>query len=234
MPVPAPTKGPTIDGGGGGGGHCFPGYSTLMVKNRKTGTTSAKALVDVKVGDEVMSVNHKYEKLFAKVKKLPHSRSVGDFIEFNLSPTTEGSAVGGASEDINMAPNKEAHVKHATSLRTTEHHTFPKCGGAPAAQHLRHHKAGKHLEAALMVSAHELKPGGCLLTLDGERTIESVHRTPAKAGSLTYSVQLEGNTDLIAVEGVVTHARATYVASMAWTKSRLSHRSSRATLSNEV
>jgi hypothetical protein len=199
-----------------------------MVKNRKTGTTAAKALVDVKVGDEVMSVNHKREKRFAKVKKLPHSRSFGDFIEINLSPTT---TVEGVTADNNLAPNnnKKAQVKHAMSLRTTEHHTFPKCGGAPVPpQHLRHSKAGKsqHLEAALMMRAHELKPGGCLLTLDGEQTIESVHRTPAKSEDLTYSVQLEGTTDLIAVGGVVTHAQALHVPSMAWAKSGLASLSS--------
>jgi hypothetical protein len=181
-----------------------------MVKNRQTGTTAAKALVDVKVGDEVMSVNHKHEMRFAKVKKLPHSRSVGDFIEIILSPTTTVEGV----PTNNMAPNKEAQVKHAMSLRTTEHHTFPKCGGAPVpSQHLRHNKAGNNdVEAAMMLRAHELKPGDCLLTSDGEQTIESVNRTPAKAEDFTYSVQLEGSTDLVVVGGVVTHATASHAA----------------------
>mmetsp|Transcript_53179 Transcript_53179/g.91340 ORF Transcript_53179/g.91340 Transcript_53179/m.91340 type:complete len:345 (-) Transcript_53179:252-1286(-) len=200
-PAPSPTKSPTQDGGGSGG-HCFPGTERLLVQNAVTRDVVSTALVDVKVGDKVLTVDHHQKKQFATVKELPHSPSVGDFIEIHLAPsTTEGEA---PTEETPKKSEMSVMSSPFLGLRTTEHHTFPQCKSAKP--HLSHHLR-KHQSTEAMIQAHEIKEGDCLLTLDGERTVKSVKRRLATSEDVTYTVQLEGAHDLLVVGGVVTHAK---------------------------
>ena len=51
-----------------------------------------------------------------------------------------------------------------------------------------------------------LKPGDCLQTTDGHRLIASVGKLPLNASEETYTVVVGGDSELIVVGGVVTHA----------------------------
>ena len=51
-----------------------------------------------------------------------------------------------------------------------------------------------------------LKPGDCLQTTDGRRLIASVEKLPPSASKETYTVVVEGDSELIVVGGVVTRA----------------------------
>jgi len=62
-------------------------------------------------------------------------------------------------------------------------------------------KHGKELPA------HAIKAGQCLFTEHGKRIVESVTKVPHTEDDVTYTVQLEGVTDLLVLNGIVTHAK---------------------------
>jgi len=184
----------------------------LLVQNAATHTVVSTALVDVKVGDQVLTVDHHQKKQFATVKELPHSPSVGDFIKIQLASSTVVEEAPAPTEE-NPKKGEVSAMKTAMrttpippflSLRTTEHHTFPRCKSTKS--HPSHHLR-KHQSMDAVIQAHEIKEGDCLLTLDGERTVKSVERRLATPKDVTYTVQLEGTHDLLVVGGVVTHAK---------------------------
>ena len=73
-------------------------------------------------------------------------------------------------------------------LRATEFHTLASCDG----QH---------------VPANQLKLGGCLRTAHGPSAVVSITPTPATKDDMTYTILVEGETDLIYVGGILTHAK---------------------------
>ena len=73
-------------------------------------------------------------------------------------------------------------------LRATEFHTLASCDG----QH---------------VPANQLKLGDCLRTAHGPSAIVSITPTPATKDDMTYTILVEGETDLIYVGGILTHAK---------------------------
>lgn len=79
------------------------------------------------------------------------------------------------------------------SVAVTAFHTFPTC----------HHEKEKRK----MVIAKSLKPGDCLFTAGGEKSISHVRRKLAEPNDRTFTVQLEGNQDEILLNGVVTHTQ---------------------------
>ena len=79
----------------------------------------------------------------------------------------------------------------AHKLEATEYHTFPVCDSASD-----------------LVPANKLSVGQCVHTIHGPAKISSITRVPATIDDTTYSIVLEGETDLIAVGGVFTHTRA--------------------------
>lgn len=176
-------------------GSCFSGDSTVLARHPETRTTVSKQISELKAGDEVVSVNHFREKQFSKVVQLPHSKSSGDFIDIKVVSSAEVPAL--------------------MQLRATEHHTFPKCSASSAGtleQQARHLRASSPQanEDRSTWKAGELKPGDCLLTLEGEGTVASAERAAASPTDATYTVQLEGSENLLIVGGVVTHARPSH------------------------
>jgi hypothetical protein len=159
-------------------------------------------LSDVKVGDVVVTLDHKRQKRLSTVQQLPHSKSTGDFIEITLSGA-DSPAVEEAPAPAHMAPAAAASL-----LQATEHHTFPTCGRAKPAN-LR---SASHLAQVPMVEAKDIKAGSCVLTLEGERLVASVKRRLASAKDVTYTVQLDGGSDLLVVGGVVSHAKPSHAA----------------------
>jgi hypothetical protein len=117
---------------------------------------------------------------------------VGDHVQTGPSTYTE---VTGLPHSKSTSPFIEVRMagpeRHA--LAATEHHTFPTCN------HRSH--------TGRMVRAYEIKPGDCLHTVDGERTVASVERRLVAEGDETYTVELKGNHDVLLVGGVVTHAK---------------------------
>ena len=98
-------------------------------------------------------------------------------------------------------------------LRATEHHTFPACAPSPpAAPSERAALRGGRGRgtAAAMLEARDVKPGTCLRTPEGERTVASVDRRLASPEDVTYTVQLMGGSDMLVVGGVVTHAKPAF------------------------
>jgi hypothetical protein len=187
-----------------GQGHCFSADSTVLVMNPKSRTIVKTALSDVTVGDRVVSMDHTQTKRLATVKGLPHSTSVGDFIEFRLAPERL---------TVNPTVKQTAPTLHGDvlSLRTTEFHTFPKCPSLqPPPTHLRHSAHSLAASDMIMLEAHEIRPGDCLLALDGEHAVVSADRRLAESSDVTYSVLLEGAADLLVVGGVVTHAKPSH------------------------
>jgi hypothetical protein len=78
-------------------------------------------------------------------------------------------------------------MKHETVV--TPHHTFPACST----------RGG-------VMTAKDIKPGDCLHTVDGKRTVAHVAYRAVAPWDKTYSVVLEGKFDRIAVGGILTHA----------------------------
>ena len=95
------------------------------------------------------------------------------------------------------SPSKEGFVdisvakatKHDGPIRATLHHTFASCTGKP-------------------VQAKNLKPGHCIYTTSGANTIKSATAVPARKGDETYTVEVERGFGLIAVGGVLSHAKS--------------------------
>ena len=117
---------------------------------------------------------------FRKVTGIYRSTSVEPFIVFSLTYAKKGTKTQAAALE---------------KLRATEHHTFPMCESSNAA-------------VAATVAAIELKVGDCLRTVHGRATIKNVARSPASQHDKTYTIVVEGQTELIAVGGIFTHAKA--------------------------
>ena len=71
----------------------------------------------------------------------------------------------------------------------TPHHTFPSC--------FAHGKA---------VAAKHLKVGDCVNTVNGRRKVRKLNEMAALPGDETFSVELEGTADVLALGGIFTHA----------------------------
>ena len=80
----------------------------------------------------------------------------------------------------------------ATTLRVTPHHTVAVCSAK---------KGGEVKEA------RKIKAGDCVLTASGKGRVESVMTTAATEGESTFTVELKGHTDLLVVDGILTHAK---------------------------
>jgi hypothetical protein len=168
-------------------GTCFHQDSTMKVVDPTTRTTKTVPLHSLAVGDRVLSVNHASRKeQFSKVVALPHSASHEAFVEVTVSDKKEGKKEEEAASTVHR------------SLLATEHHTFPLCD------------TGFRKE----VSAMDLKHGQCLLTEGGGKgVVTGLKRVAPQEGSQTYTVVLEGASDLAMVGGIVTHARPSKPAS---------------------
>ena len=71
----------------------------------------------------------------------------------------------------------------------TPHHTFPSC--------FAHGKA---------MAAKHLKVGDCVNTVNGRRKVRKLNEMAALPGDETFSVELEGTADVLALGGIFTHA----------------------------
>ena len=80
----------------------------------------------------------------------------------------------------------------ATTLRVTPHHTVAVCSAK---------KGGEVKEA------RKIKAGECVLTASGKGRVESVKTTAATEGESTFTVELKGHTELLVVDGILTHAK---------------------------
>ena len=80
----------------------------------------------------------------------------------------------------------------ATTLRVTPHHTVAVCSAK---------KGGEVKEA------RKIKAGDCVLTASGKGRVESVMTTAATEGESTFTVELKGHTELLVVDGILTHAK---------------------------
>lgn len=69
----------------------------------------------------------------------------------------------------------------------TPHHTFPSCSGNA-------------------VAAKDLKMGDCVVTIHGRRKVRKVDEVAALPGDETFSINLDGAVDVLALGGIYTHA----------------------------
>jgi hypothetical protein len=194
-----------------GGGYCFAGDSTVAVLDTASRTVATRRLTELKVGDTIQAMvtssssssasdttghrhteKHKNEKAWAVVAGVGSSKSSGFFHEITMMSTPQDGPTT------------------LKALRATEHHTFPTCHSSKT----HSNKKAQTKSAGSMVPAHMLKAGDCLLTAEGERMVASVKRSLAGPQDTTYTVNMEGATALIVVNGIVTHAKPSSSAGM--------------------
>jgi hypothetical protein len=137
-----------------------------------------------------------------KAHTLPISElAIGDKV---LAQTHEGKHV---FDEVEGLPHgKSADSEHFVELvistsklspahvvRATPHHTFPACS---------------HAATFVMktTKAKDFKAGDCVMTPAGKGKVTSVAMTPAAKDEEAYTIVLKGKHDLVAVNGVFTHA----------------------------
>jgi hypothetical protein len=191
-----------------GTGTCFSSASTVQVLSKTTGLAETRQLSEVEVHDELLAVDRTHKgggggrSVWAAVKSLPHSKSAATdrFIEIEMKGQETTS-----SSSLSLPSSLPLAATHH-HLSVTEHHTFPSCHGGGGAT----------------VEAGSLKAGDCLLLQGGSRAaIASATRRLAGASEATYTVELEGQADLLVVGGVVTHARSAARASQKSAEAKL-------------
>jgi len=117
-----------------------------------------------------------------------------------LAANHDGQTFFDEVEGLPSSPSDTAFVNvtvrqpdgETTTLRVTPHHTVAVCSA----------KKGGEVKAA-----RTLKAGDCVLTASGKGRVESVRTTAATEGESTFTVELKGHTDLLVVDGILTHAK---------------------------
>ena len=155
-----------------------------------------KAVQDLEVGDKVLSVDAKtgaHE--YARVSLVPKSPTTQQFVRVATLPSPE------KRRSLSASTSKLGNLRQATGHAVSEmahtamvtlHHTFPSCsdeGIGPG------------------VAAKDLRPLGCVFTVDGKSQVESADIiAPSSKESFTYSVVLDAPHDRLFVGGVLSHS----------------------------
>jgi hypothetical protein len=98
----------------------------------------------------------------------------------------------GASADkfVELATSRDGAASQV--VRATPHHTFPSCSFG-----------NKFVKTT---AAKDFAAGDCILTEHGRAKVVSATMSPAAKGEEAYTIVLKGKSDLVAVDGVFTHA----------------------------
>ena len=165
------------DGLNGCYGTCFSSASTVT-RLAAGGAEEQVPLSALRVGDRVRVASK------AKPGAKPGvSAAYDEVVALVHSPSA------GAFLEVATASNDPTPVLH--TLRVTPFHTVAVC--APVAE--------------AFVPAAQLKVGTCVRTEQGHAKVTSVTPKAPAAGEDTFTVVLKGQTDMLAVDGVFTHAK---------------------------
>lgn len=139
-----------------------------------------RKLKDIEEGDIVVAGGLHQQMKHSKVLAIYHSKPKGVLVHLTVK-THQASR---STTDADAAEDQSA-----LDMAVTEYHTFPGCG------------PGAHA-----IQANNIQVSDCLLTVHGRGTVTSVKHEPPAAGEEAVTVVLS-NSDVLAVGGVLTHAK---------------------------